>query len=81
MLNRNSKFPEINQKFEPGEEDPTNGSDFIYQAMSNGQRRHMHFKLFFTIYDLRVHLRPKIVQPNFNVIYFFLHVNQSSLIA
>ena len=47
--------PRAEMKFQPQSIDPINGNDFIFRSfVSNAERRHRHFKAFFTMQDPRL---------------------------
>ena len=80
-LNGIAPSPNIELKFLPTNANAANGNDIVNQCMPNGNRRHKHFKCFFSVTDPRIHPPPKTAQPNFKVDTFFQHVNQFSLEA
>ena len=69
-------------KFKDQKHDPVNGNDFISKVFdSNANRRHKHFKCFFTLRDPRCPIPSKKTNPNYKVDEFFKHFNEVSLDA
>ena len=55
-------------KFHPQSIDPINGNDFIFRSFPpNAERRHRHFKAFFTIQDPRDPVPDRKIEPNWKI--------------
>jgi Transposase IS4 len=63
-------------KFQPQSVDPINGNDFIFRSfVTNAERRHRHFKAFFTIQDPRLIVPDRNKEPNWKVAPLLHHMN------
>ena len=54
ILNGISPSPQVDMKFDSQKKNPTNGSDFCYNAFGScARRRHKEFKAFFAVQNLK----------------------------
>jgi hypothetical protein len=68
--------PQAEMKFQPQSVDPLNGNDFIFRSfVSNAERRHRHFKAFFTMQDPRLIVPDRNKEPNWKVSPLLHHMN------
>ena len=65
-MNGIAPSPNMEHEFLPLTANAANGNDLVNQCMPNGVRR-KNFKLFFRIFDPRIHPPPKTVQPKFKL--------------
>ena len=69
-------------KFKDQKYDLVNSNDFISKVFdSNANRRHKHFKCFFTLRDPRCPIPSKKTNPNYKVDKIFKQFNEVSLDA
>ena len=60
--------PRIELKFNPQHRDKIHGNDFVYRSFgANAERRHRHFKAFFSCQDPRKDPPPRDQHPNWKV--------------
>lgn len=60
-----SPAPRVELKMKSQAMDPVNGNDMVYTALGpNRERRHRHFKLFFSVQDPRIASPSKKIHPN-----------------
>ena len=73
-----SPSPQVEMKFCSQQEDPVNGNDFIHTAFGGmtgvSQRRHRHFKSFFTSVDPTIPVPDRNTHPNWKVHPFLKHI-------
>ena len=73
-----SPSPQVEMKFYSQSEDPVNGNDFIKEAFGGmtgvSQRRHRHFKSFFTSVDPTIPVPDRDTHPNWKVHPFLKHI-------
>ena len=74
-----SPSPQIKMKFQPQHEDPVNGNDMCHKIFGkNAEKKHKHFKTFFTIQDPLKPIPPKLTHPNFRVDSFLAWIQWNS---
>ena len=74
--------PRAEMKFQPQSIDPINGNDFIFRSfISNAERRHRHFKAFFTMQDPRLIVPDRKKEPNWKVAPLLQHMNRVNVLA
>ena len=68
FLNGVSPSPRVEMKMQPQTVDPFNGNDMVYNSMGpNSERRHRHFKCFFSLQDPRIAMPSKKIHPNWKI--------------
>jgi hypothetical protein len=76
IFNGLSPSPRVEMKFSSQQVDPVNGNDFICRSFGpNAERRHRHFKAFFTMVDPRDKEPCRKRQPNYKVDHLLNHMN------
>lgn len=74
--------PRLEMKFQPQCVDPICGNDFIFRSFSsNAERRHRHFKAFFTMRDPRQKVPDRNKEPNWKVSLLLHHMNYVNKMA
>jgi len=82
LLNGLNPSPQLKMKFKPQHEDPINGSDLCHQVFGkNAEKRHKHFKAFFSCQDPMLPTPSRKTHPNHKVDNFLGHVNRVSMDA
>jgi hypothetical protein len=82
ILNGLSPSPQVEMKFRSQSQDPVNGNDLAHKAFGhNAERRHRHFKAFFSVQDPRVNPPSRKTHPNHKVDEFLLHIRKVSMEA
>ena len=60
--------PRVEMKFQLQHQDKLHGNDFVYRLSgSNAERRHRHFKAFFSCQDPRINPPSRDEEPNWKV--------------
>ena len=60
--------PRVEMKFQSQDQDKLHGNDFVYRSFgSNAERRHRHFKAFFSCQDPRINHPSRDEEPNWKV--------------
>jgi hypothetical protein len=68
ILSGLSPSPHVEWKFKPQSASQTHRSDFVYNAFGpNAERRHRHFKCFFTVQDPSIHPPSRKKRQNWKV--------------
>lgn len=68
ILHGLSPTPRVEMKFKSQAQDATNGNDLVFRIMGpNAERRHKHFKSFFSVQDPRYFSPSKKTHPNWKV--------------
>ena len=71
--------PQLQLKFKTQTQNFANGSDFVVRHFGpNIDRRHKHFRRFFTVQDPLLGSRPRQTHPNWKVYVFLEHINSVS---
>jgi hypothetical protein len=79
IFNGLSPSPRVEMKFSSQEVDPLNGNDFIYRSFGpNAERRHRHFKAFFSMQDPRYAEPSRKLRPNHKIDLLLNHMNKVS---
>jgi hypothetical protein len=82
LLKGLSPSPQIKMKFKSQVEDPINGSDLCHMIFrKNAEKRHKHFKAFFSCQDPMLPTPPRKTHPNHKIDNFLSHVNRVSMEA
>ena len=68
FLNGVSPSPRVEMKMNAQSVDPFNGNDMVYNSLGpNSERRHRHFKCFFSVQDPRIAIPSKKTHPNWKI--------------
>jgi hypothetical protein len=82
LLNGLNPSPQIKMKFKSQIEDPINGSDLCHAIFGkNAEKRHKHFKAFFSCQDPMLPTPSRKTHPNHKIDNFLSHVNRVSMEA